>query len=61
MVRRKYLIGVEFGTESAQAVLVDVSDGNVLARAVHRCANSVMDERLPGEESRAGCDPSRGP
>ncbi len=56
MVRRKYSIGVDFGTESARAVLVDVADGGELATAVHRYANGVIDERLPGTDIPLGPD-----
>ena len=30
----KYVIGVDFGTESGRAVLVDVKDGHEIATAV---------------------------
>jgi L-ribulokinase len=43
----KYAIGVDFGTESGRAVLVDVSNGEELATAVHTYASGVIDERLP--------------
>jgi len=41
-------VGVDFGTESARAVLVDVGTGQELATAVHRYPSGVIDERLPG-------------
>ncbi len=41
-------IGVDFGTESARAVLVDVETGRELAAAVHRYRSGVIDQRLPG-------------
>src|SRR3989449_1024913 len=44
----KYAIGVDFGTESGRAVLVDVHTGSQLASSVHPYANGVIDETLPG-------------
>lgn len=43
----KYSIGVDFGTESGRAVLVDVSNGQELATAVYPYQNGVIDEELP--------------
>ena len=48
----KYAIGVDFGTESGRAVLIDVNDGHEIATSVHRYANSVIDEKLPGTNIR---------
>lgn len=42
-----YTIGVDFGTLSARAVLVDVRTGEVAASAQHAYAHGVMDETLP--------------
>jgi L-ribulokinase len=47
----RYTIGIDFGTESGRAVLVDVADGHELATAVHRYANGVIDGRLPAPDS----------
>ena len=44
----KYAIGVDFGTESGRAVLVDVSSGEEIAAAVHVYSDGVIDEALPG-------------
>ena len=43
----KYVIGVDFGTESGRAVVVDTSDGREIAGAVYPYANGVIDERCP--------------
>jgi L-ribulokinase len=44
----KVTVGVDFGTESARAVLVDVENGRELATSVHQYASGVIDQRLPG-------------
>lgn len=43
-----YTIGIDYGTESGRAVLVDTRNGRELATAVHRYANGVIDMTLPG-------------
>ncbi|MBD2847847.1 ribulokinase [Paenibacillus sp. IB182496] len=47
MGKRKYAIGVDFGTESGRAVLVDLSDGAELAEQVLPYRHGVIDEALP--------------
>jgi L-ribulokinase len=46
----RYTIGVDFGTESARAVLVDVADGRELGVEVYKYRNGVIDERLPAPD-----------
>jgi L-ribulokinase len=41
-----YVVGVDFGTLSARAVVVDTSDGTERGTAVHEYAHGVMDDRL---------------
>lgn len=48
----KYAIGVDFGTLSGRAVIVDIADGRELATAVHEYRNGVIDEYLPGTKIR---------
>jgi L-ribulokinase len=50
MSEHKYAVGVDFGTESGRAVLVDVTDGQEVATAVHLYAEGVIDETLPGSD-----------
>ncbi len=45
-----YCIGVDFGTESARAVLVDVADGRECGVEVHEYRNGVIDTRLPAPD-----------
>jgi len=54
----RYAIGVDFGTESGRAVLVDVADGRQVATAVSPYSHGVIDECLPvaGREVRLGPD-----
>ncbi|MCK4901133.1 MAG: ribulokinase, partial [Anaerolineales bacterium] len=46
----KYAIGVDYGTESGRAVLVDVTDGREVATAVHPYPDGVIDRVLPGTQ-----------
>ena len=43
----KYSLGIDFGTLSARALLVDVADGREIASAVFEYPHGVMDEKLP--------------
>lgn len=58
MTRRKYAIGVDFGTESGRAVLVDVGSGKEVGTSVYAYKNGVIDESLPvpGSPVRLGPD-----
>jgi L-ribulokinase len=47
---KKYTIGVDYGTESGRAVLVDVATGEEIATAVYPYADGVIDEHLPGSD-----------
>jgi L-ribulokinase len=54
----RYAVGVDFGTESGRAVLVDVADGRELATAVHPYRHGVIDQHLPApdDDVRLGPD-----
>ena len=47
MVSKKYSIGVDFGTESGRAVLVEVATGREVATSVYTYQYRVIDEFLP--------------
>jgi L-ribulokinase len=49
-VAEAYSIGVDFGTESGRAVLVDVANGAELATAVYEYENGVIDAQLPAPD-----------
>lgn len=42
-----YTVGIDFGTESARAVLVEVTSGREVATAVSAYRHGVIDDRLP--------------
>ncbi len=48
----KYTVGIDFGTLSARAILVDVSNGKIVAQADYAYTNAVMDEFLPDKTTK---------
>ncbi len=44
----KFALGLDYGTESGRALVVDVATGQVVGSAVYRYADGVIDEHLPG-------------
>lgn len=46
---RKYAIGIDFGTESGRAVLVETKTGKEITTSVYPYQNGVIDEALPVE------------
>ncbi len=46
-----YTLGLDFGTESARAVLVDVATGEMVATAVEPFPDGVIDQTLPGSDT----------
>ena len=49
-----YAIGVDFGTESGRALLLDLSSGEELAVGVVPYPHGVIDRELPGSGERLG-------
>jgi L-ribulokinase len=55
--RRTYTVGIDFGTESGRAVVVDCADGRELGTAVYQYRNGVIDERLPAPDDDVRLEP----
>lgn len=52
----RYSIGLDFGTESVRALVVDVHTGRVAGQAVHAYAHGVIDAELPTGGGRLPAD-----
>ena len=46
-LQKKYVIGLDYGTLSGRAVVVDCENGEVLSSSVKNYAHGVMSEELP--------------
>ena len=53
----KYVLGIDFGTQSGRAVLVDTTTGEEMATSVYPYENGVIDEKLPIEGDPVLLDP----
>src|SRR5213594_3226967 len=45
----RYVVGIDFGTLSGRALLVDLDTGEEVATAVQEYADGVIEETLPGD------------
>lgn len=52
MERSKYALGIDFGTLSARAVLVNVQTGELRGTQTHGYDHGIIDERLPGTDTQ---------
>src|ERR1700704_1256290 len=52
----RYALGLDYGTESARALLVDVADGREAGTAVAAYPDGVIDRQLPGSGVALGPD-----
>ena len=53
---RKYVLGLDYGTESGRALLVAIDNGEEVATAVEPYAHAVIDDTLPGTGEKLGPD-----
>lgn len=56
MHKTKYVIGLDFGTESGRVVIIDLADGREVASAVSTYANGVIDDTLPDSNLKLAPD-----
>jgi L-ribulokinase len=57
MSTNKYALGIDFGTESGRAVLVETTTGREIAAAVYSYENGVIDEKLPVDGAPVRLEP----
>ena len=50
-MEKRYILGIDFGTLSARALLVDAQSGDDVAEATCAYPHGVMDTQLPGGKS----------
>ena len=55
-MQKKYVIGLDYGTLSGRAVIVDCENGKVLAASVKNYEHGVINENLPTGEKLPGGD-----
>lgn len=48
--KKKYTIGINYGTDSARAVLVDVSDGKLAATSEYQYTHGIISDKLPDSD-----------
>src|SRR4029079_19462539 len=51
-----FVVGIDFGTLSARALLVEAGNGTEVATAVHEYEHGVIEETLPGDAKRLAPD-----
>jgi len=57
MSTNRYVIGIDFGTESGRAVLVATTTGKEVASAVYAYENGVIDDKLPVDRDPVRLEP----
>ena len=57
MSASKYVVGVDFGTESGRALLVETKTGSEISTSIYHYKNGVIDEALPVEGAPVELEP----
>src|SRR4051812_8882565 len=55
-VMARYSIGMDFGTESARVIVVDIATGRVAGQATHAYSHGVIDSVLPASGEKLAAD-----
>ena len=50
----EYVLGIDYGTLSARAIVVESKTGRTLGECTHAYAHGVIDEKLPDSTPLAG-------
>ena len=56
MAQTKYSLGIDYGSESGRAVLLNLSNGEIVAEAVMEYPHGVIVDKLPGLDVKLGKD-----
>ena len=59
MSKEKFVLGIDYGTESGRVVVIRVRNGEEIASAVIPYPDGVIDEKLPGARAWSPIGPCK--